>query len=484
MGRRSLSVAAVLMFLTGSSWALETVSYRIKAMGDGLNGVVPDEYTDILANPGRLAVQGGQKQFYGKTGNSGRPITFGYFNRNKLGIVAEVSERISYLDDPDSRSSFNTTYNTWFNDRSQYTYKSHSEDIGLVFLKAGRRPYGGFGVSLVPQRTFSGSQTINRQIRTHEDNSSGIITSEEAYNSEYINESDVLSLSLNFGKYKKTAERECDKVFKITGKQTRNRYYSESVQYTNNDPDSNGLDWYGGYMWIYSPDITRSAEMRERKQNPAPRLGAGYEYRSRKHKGDNTMSAFVLSLSYQAERNEIESVLSNDYYRVLGTTTTSISTRVGNEISGDINTYALYAKWGSARKALSEKLLLAMAVSCNLSYVAENNSATEVIFQEETLKSEVYQGGVNLSMGIEYMYRPSLALRFGVSPYASKSKSISEVLCIDGARECSITDSYSQSSSFTAGAGFSPVESVTVDIYTYSDVLDLGNAKLQVRYAF
>jgi hypothetical protein len=472
----------LIIFIFGLSnlFALNKTSYRMSALGSNLEGIIPDEYTDILANPARLATRDKNKTMYAKIGDQGSPIGVSLFTTNGYGFIVEGSEDIYREDNVYSDIQYSSDYNALRDTVNKFN--SQQENLNLAILKGYQfNDKYSFGYAASIERTLSVYDSIQKNTTIDKD----LINNTEIYRYETNNKdektSTEISAKITLAALKKiSTKKEEDFLMHITVKQLETSNITNYQAFTDLDPDLDGKDNYG--YNTSSPDYHNYFDNLKREQKPLPKVGIGFEYKLRENIKDNVKETTMFGVSWQPKKIEINNVQDGKDLSVLGTHITTTTYSYINKVTGDANVYTMFYSYGKA--ITKEKLLIAYALRGDVDYTKTDNSITKPLVQEETLNSEIYNAKIGVSVGMEYTAFSKLVFRLGISPYVNYNETNQKIITTTDNKVAATNKEFTQNSLFTAGFGFYPCETFGIDIYTTKDVLSLENARVQMKYIF
>jgi len=492
---KNVLLTTLLVLGVTSAWALQQTSLRIKAMGENLQGIVEDEYTDMLANPARMVGINKNTVFANTTaevlteegikkskiyGNPSLPVSFSLFSVNNWGVIAELDKSVSQSGYVSNYKGPGVTYLELRDSVDQSESQNEQFDIG-VFKSFSLKRYS-MCFALFPGRIISANNSLSKSDYNTIDSISGVTLNKynETYNS--LNEIESLYNKIVFGFNHEVKEsiRE-DLVFTINLQQNKTFHFSNNYNYRDMDPDNDGNNMYG--TPITTPSYSTSSIETRNAQDPKLMSGVGVEYRLNKNLTENISKGLIFGLSWQpSETNQINTQL-NQNYSLIGVSITSSTFISSSTISGNSNLYKIFITWGKNIKFPDKKLLLAYALRGDFSF---NDTAknTDLIFNYAASKSQEYTGSLGLTTGLEYGVFSSLSLRAGVS-LAFVGSVKDETVSTSLLNQYQVhSKSFDQSKMLTFGLGYRPLDYLCLDIYTTGNILTLSNLQLQVKYMF
>lgn len=481
---RRIAVTSLFMLCATLSFALDQSSYRIRSLGSNFNGLVADEYTDVIANPARLSdVNKASEKKYslnGKAGNAGSPLTFALFAKKQWALLGEASLNESN----NATTSTSLTSLPWdvHTTIAASKYVADSYDGGLMQdMHAGN---DSFGFAVFPSRTFTASELSNEYRDIHVNAATQAADDWATTISHQATERETLNTAVNFGFYG-TDENgaETDVIARVLLSQTKTTTSSDTLYHASIDPDGNGRDRYNtvittnNYIWT-----SASATSQEEATKPTAKIGFGLEYRSR----STTGGAFLAGCSWQPDENKVEltRTASSTQMRGLTVSSTTTSSTAYDTTSNAGATYAAYAAVGSSKKLFDDRLMIAAAFRGDFSYRDATRSSLTTVYTWEQSTTKTYATTLGLSLGAEYTPFSFVAFRLGVSPQMNKSMTTQEVTPAMLSAYRVTSDAFAQSVMYTAGFGITPLDTLSVDFYTQGQVLDMGNFRMQVKYLF
>ncbi|OGS19878.1 MAG: hypothetical protein A2252_12255 [Elusimicrobia bacterium RIFOXYA2_FULL_39_19] len=464
-----------ILFVIGATvvWAIQPTSYRIKAMGENLQGIVEDEYTDMIANPARVS-EINKNKLYGTPPRS-LPASLSLFTNSNWGFITELNKSAS------GNSSFSTNryYSSAYWQINDYIYQSEyeSEQFNIGIFKSIPLKYYSIGFAFIPERNMSVNNYFNESNYEYRK----IQSDEVIYNSnssgQGIDKTESINSKIVIG-YNQKIEKSSIKDIVINLNMQKNKVLTLRDDYSsqNNDPDNNGKNYYDNS--ITTPSYSNSFTETKSDQDPEFMLGIGIEYRIKKIEDDKASKGVIIGLSWQpSEINQVDTK-ANQYYSVSGVNITSSTYIYSSTITGNSNLYKTYIAWGRSIKLQDSKFLLAYALRSELSFNEIQKDDTSSISYSESVSRE-YTGSLGLTSGVEYNLFSNLALRTGVTVSFTgsvKDENITQYK-IQSKR-------FNQSTIFATGFGYKPFDYLSLDIYTTGNILSIYDLQLQAKYMF
>ncbi len=478
---KRLATLTMMVFLCSNAWPLEKVSYRIKALGGDLQGVVADTYTDVLFNPARM--QGGNTTVTGKIGQYGNPFTVGYFTRGQWALLGEGYENITQSESLGTSLTLQSQYSVVANRDyiSRSLNEAHSLDMGL--LKAVPRNGYALGFAVYPSWSLSKSDYDNDETYTNSNQHTGVLLYKDIYKNSNKNETESQAARIDIGYYTLAGEGiEKDVVYSVLARQTKSIVRSGYYRFTDNDPDLNGQRWDG---WnTVTPNYNSQFSQTETKQDYRPQVGAAFRYQTRRRPDPSTSKVFRFESSWQPERIEREQLAQSDSYSVSGAAVSQSTSTKRTTISGRNDVFQAAVTAGATIEMLDRKLLAGYALRGDASYRAQNTDTTQDALSLGSSRLRSYSVALSVPFGLEYYAFSFVSLRWGVTPRFTMTSSQEEKVS-PWSPDCAITSrSTSQSAVYSAGFGVSPFDALELNFVTSGEVLNLNNWQMQFNYMF
>jgi len=461
---KNILIITIFIISINIVWALEPVSYRIKSLGSDLQGIVKDEYTDLLANPARI-VQTDDKRIYGKIGYSAKPFTLG-FTVKKFGLVTEGSESLNRTEDLSRYQEYYSGIPAWYISDNLSKRKNQSESIDVYLVKGFSLKNKSLGIALFGQRNLAVDNYCNEYSHFYKSSGNQIIYQSKDEREEK-NETDTQTLRLLLGyHYQGKQEKEHDFVFTLSLTEKRDLDLQRYYNFRDNDPDNNGKTYDGNdiptpnYHWTLNEIKTESVLQ--------PGYGAGIEYRLRKKINENIKSGFLVGMAGQFKKLKVKETRTNQTYEVTGTTVSTGGSQSITPSPKDTGAGNIFVSLGRSIK-IKDRFLISYGLRTDFSYDGE---------------TYVLTGRLVFPLGVEYEILPVLIFRSGVSViFSGTGKSVS-VTHPDGTESQLFTLTFDQTASYSAGFGLKPSEQWVFDFFTTGDVFNISSWQLQARYLF
>lgn len=300
-----LSIFFVISFwiVSGSAFALDQTSMRMKGLGTSLQGIISDDFTDLLANPARQRLLP-RKQLTARIGGNGNPIGLSYSMPALPFFLLAEGSRAGWGSAQNSASVTNQYYPPNISaEQSSYLSESSFENYALAFLSGfGTDSFGlGFGLNQDNSNSWNRSESMygSNTLRASDGQFVRIsdYTSRRKDGNYFRNSTAILGLHWRDGV---DLQKDKDLIFKLSLPKRKTHKDTINIQSDDYDPDGNGdMDWIPGNT-TPTPNNSASIRSSEEKQNSAYSLGGGIEWRSRK-KSKDSQAGYLVSLSYQPE---------------------------------------------------------------------------------------------------------------------------------------------------------------------------------------
>ncbi len=479
MFKKCIASIALVFATCSTLYALENVSFRIKALGSSLSGIVEDNYTDVLAYPARLS-KWNKTTLTGKFGGSDT-FTFGLFR--KFGLIGEAS-------------TYRSLYEGYSEDIYSYSYGLVRKDTTVTESDSDNEVYNLMGLigKDLSSRISIGSNYLYNQVKTSsvdgQRSTTEYIDSDQkplyVYSSRFVRDSVIYSEDHQFAfglLYLFESNKEIDVTFKGALKYDKTesgREFCDSLDY---DPDGDGKNYTGGSIDTPNKEIYDSEENSLRRLKK--KLGGGVQVRYSYQIGDFSTLKFILGGDYQPfdiKGNE-------DFYQkdtdIEGSTTTVTLRQSSSSIVGDREEINFLGAIGIEKK-FGEQILLGVAIRWDGSFVTEDSTKVTVPDSspqfKETDKLRTYQHELSLPIGIELSPFRAIDLKFrlgargrffwGSTKETVKNKDTGAIIADLHSKK------YDTDINYTGGIGF-VFKDLQLDVYTTTDFISFSQWQLQ-----
>ncbi|MFH2070744.1 MAG: hypothetical protein ABIJ11_05995 [Elusimicrobiota bacterium] len=470
------SIVAMLTMLISTKiiFSFDLTSYRIQSLGSDFQGIIEDEYTDILANPARINLVD-KKQVQVKIAN---PPTVGLIS-NRRGLFVEGYESLRQGE----RLSFYSYPNYGYASVDSRKYKTQNEQVDFVFLKSINKGKISSGIGFFGARNIYINDYIYQWERVYSILTDNKIIGEEKYENKYKTTTENISGKLLFGFYKNGnfGTRELIANLTIAYPKSSNENYAYS--YSNEDTDGDGYTYYDGSIPTpyYNWNLTKTNSNSEPK---IIKLGAGLEYRS-KAKTEDGQDGIIIGCSYQPTGLKINNNYESRSYSVRGTTITeSVSISSATILSGG-NKYSLILGWGRVTKFLEKRLSFMYACRGNFGYEyeeTEQSSQEYLLVVSLTEKSKQFTGRIAVPIAMEYLLYKFLPLRVGFTYSINGSLKDEDVLTL-GKKYFLQNRNVNINTEYRAGFGII-IKKVTLDFLLSGNIFYIPSYRMQLKYIF
>ena len=473
-------VIIALIFATCSTlYALENVSFRIKALGSSLSGIVEDSYTDVLAYPARLS-KWKKTTLTGKFGG-GDTFNFGLFR--KFGLIGETSVYRN-LDEDYSED----IYSYYYDLVREYTRVTESDSDNKVYNFVGL-----IGMDL-SNRISIGSNYLYYQDKnssvSDRDSTTEYVDSDQKtlyiHNNVYVNSSGAYSENHRFAfglLCLSESNQELDVTFEGALKYDKTTSAYKDYDLYDNDPDGDGKNYGGGSIPTPNKDIYDLEEKSLRKLKKE--LGGGVQLRYSYQIGDFSTLRFILGGDYQPFDIKGNENFYQEDTDIEGSTTTVTLRQSRSSIVGDRGEINSLGAIGIEKK-FGEQILLGIAIRWAGSFVTEDSTKVTAPDSspqfEEKDKLRIYQHELSLPIGIELSPFRAIDLKFRVGTRGKFSWQSSKETIKNKDTGAIIADlhskDYDTDIDYTGGIGF-VFKDLQLDIYTTTDFISFSQWQLQ-----
>ncbi len=486
MKKYYFSILFLVMFYQIAN-SLENTSYRIQTLGSDFQGIIDDEYTDILANPARLnAVD--KKQVYVKAAS---PLTVGYMT-SKFGCLVEGYESLNQRENRDERSIMYTWAPTVKHSSDNLTtYKTQNETLDFLFFKPINKGKISSGIGFFgsknnyvynnsPDNRYNWHNAGEQDIKYIDLSTTKIIGLHSSI-SKYQTNIENISGKMVGGFYKQDKHKSREFISTLIILQSKTKSRSYEYNYNDEDPDGNGKDKWG-YDISTTPYINWDSAEIISKSPASFKLGGEVEYRNRTNT-NNGQSGLVFGVAYQPTKTKTDDISTFQTFSVRGTTVTDVVNISSGTTVSEGNKYKLFLGWGKNVGFVQNKLFFAFAGRMDVSY-EDIKQESDDIDTTLTERSRQLTTKIAFPMGLEYFFSKILTLRMGFTYYINGSFKDENVLTDSENRYSLQNKSISQSTNYRAGFGINPFDYLLVDFTTSGDVLNANYWKAQVKYSF
>jgi len=479
MFKKCMAIVALIFTACSALYALENVSFRIKALGSSLAGIVEDNYTDVLAYPARLS-KWNKTTLTGKFGG-GDTFTFGMFR--KFGLIGETS-MYRNLDESYSEDIYSYSYGLVRKDTRLTEFDSDDEVYNLMGL---------IGMDLSNKISIGSNylynQVKNSSVYDYRSITEYINSDQEVlyiHSSRYVNNSDAYSKSREFAfglLYLSEFNQEIDVTFKGALKYNKTSSASKDDDLHNYDPDGDGKN-YGG-----NPIVTPNKYIYDSENNSLRRLkkklGGGLQLRYSYPLGDFSTLRFILGGDYQPFDIKGNENFYQEATNIIGSTTTVTLRQSSSSIVGDRGEINSLGAVGIEKK-FSEQILLGVAIRWAGSFVTEDSTKVTVPdsspqFKEKD-KLRTYKHELSFPIGVELSPFRAIDLKFRLGARGKFSWQSTKETIKNKDTGAIIADlhskDYDTDINYTGGIGF-VFKDLQLDIYTTTDFISFSQWQLQ-----
>jgi len=478
MFKKCIASIALIFAACSTLYALENVSFRIKALGSSLAGIVEDDYTDVLAYPARLS-KWKKTTLMGKFGG-GDTFNFGFLR--KFGLIGETSV---YRNLDESYSEDIYSYSGLVSKDTRLTESDSDNEVynlmGLIGMDLNNK------ISIGSNYLYNQDKNSSVYDRNY---TNEYISSDQKilyiYKSRNVDNSGEYSESHEFAfglQYLSGSNKELDVTLTGALKYDKTSSVDKGYHSTDHDPDGDGKT-YGG-----SPIVTPYRQIYDSENNSLRRLkkklGGGLQLRYSHQIGDFSTLRIIAGGNYQPfdiKGNE-------DFYRedtnIIGSTTTVTLTQSSSSITGNREEINPVGAVGIEKK-FGEQILLGIAIRWVGSFVTEDSTKVTVPdsspqFKEKD-KLRTYQHELSLPIGIELSPLRAIDLKFRLGARGKFSWQSTKETIKNKDTGAIIADlhskDYDTDIDYTGGIGF-VFKDLQLDIYTTTDFISFSQWQLQ-----
>lgn len=459
----------------------------MKGLGTSLQGVISDDFTDLLANPARQRLWP-RKQLTARIGGSGNPIGLAYSMPALPFFLLAEGSRAGWGSVQNSASVSNQYYFPNIDAQQSYSLWENSvENYALAALSGfGADSFGlGFGLNQDNSSSWNRSENTYGSNTIQASDGQVVRISNYIYNRKYGNYSRnstaILGLHWRDGV---DLQKDKDLMFKLSLPKRKTYQDSIDTQIEDTDPDGNGnRDYYGPGNTTPTPNNSSSVRSSEEKQNSAYSLGGGIEWRSRK-KSKDSQAGYLVSLSYQPEALTGASGGRYESRSVSGTTTTiqDLTTLDQNSVS------KAYSYSGAVAAGsiwfIQERIWVGFGFRAEGTYKSELKITSDLILNTgNTLRTHVLTSTLDFPLSFELPLARNLAVRGNITSRWSYSKTDQDIANAYFAPIAQTTTKSNTSTSYGIGAGYQ-WNNLMLDLFTTNDLLNAAGWQLQCSYRF
>ncbi|MFB0528087.1 MAG: hypothetical protein ACETVT_04360, partial [bacterium] len=475
-------IASIALIFTACStlYALENVSFRIKALGSSLSGIVEDNYTDVLAYPARLS-KWNKTTLMGKFGGSDT-FTFGLFR--KFGLIGEASTYRN-LNESYSENLFLNSYSLLMERYTMLGKYDYDDEVvslaGLTGVDLNSRV--SLGSNYLYNQVKDSSNMEKTSTREYISSDQEILytrserglTKKEEYSEEHQFAFGLLYLS--------ESNKELDVTLTGVLKYDKVSEVDKDYDSTDNDPDGNAENYWG------SPIVTPNKEINDSENNSLRRLkkklGGGLQLRYSYPLAELLTLRIVVGGNYQPFDIRGSEDYASDRIDIEGSTTTVVSMQSSSSITGNREEINPVGAVGIEKK-FGEQILLGVAIRWDGSFVTEDSTNIKVTDSSsqstEKDKLHTYQHELSLPIGIELSPFRAMDLKFRLGARGKFSwQSIKETVKNKdtGAIIADLhSKHYDTDIDYTGGIGF-VFKDLQLDVYTTTDFISFSQWQLQ-----
>lgn len=470
-------------FIISPVRALDPTSMRIKALGENTQGLISDTYTDLLANPARQRLLPANNAII-KIGSNGNPITLAY-NTSPAFVLVEGRIQHSAFGNDQLTSNF-TNSNFFLEQQSINKATYDNSDINAVGLLGFGSERFGYGLGLYYQYTdvtnFSNSTLNKRYKNTSSLTTTGITDSTSTLDGKTALQNPSLVFGLHWkGEDDRYSEK--DLIMKLLFSKSTSRKNTETSQFTNNDPDQDGLDISG--TAISTPSTSNNMFSSINESNPSYKAGAGFEYHLRNISND-AERGFLFSFTWQPTDVPNNLTERSSFQTVSGSTSTTTANSRQILSDGDGNTFTSVIGIGGIKK-LNNRLGLGLAVRATTVYTKTDRTMSDYVgntlISQRDISEQSFTNGLNTPLFAEVYITHSLTLRGNVTGSWNYSNSKEDVANAFFAPETLKSSNYSTGSNYGLGLGY-VWRNLIVDLFSTSNIFDTTNLGMQLSYIF
>lgn len=483
-----LSIFFVISFwiVSGRAFALDQTSMRMKGLGTSLQGIISDDFTDLLANPARQRLWP-RKQLTARIGGNGNPIGLSYSMPALPFFLLAEGSRAGWSSVQNTASVSNQYYfPNIYAQQSRSLWESSFENYALAFLSGfGADSFGlGFGLNQDNSSSWNRSESIygSNTLRASDGQFVRIsdYTSRQKDGNYFRNSTAILGLHWRDGV---DLQKDKDLIFKLSLPKRKTHKDTINIQSDDYDPDGNGdMDWIPGNA-TPTPNNSASIRSSEEKQNSAYSLGGGIEWRSRK-KHKDSQAGYLVSLSYQPEALTGVSGGRYESRSVSGTSTTiqDLTTLDQNSVSKAYSYSGAVA--AGSMWFIQERIWVGFGFRAEGTYKSERKITSDLILNTgNILRTHVLTSTLDFPLSFELPLARNLAVRGNITSRWSYSKTEQDMANAYFAPMAQTTTKSNTSTSYGIGAGYQ-WNSLILDLFTTNELLNAAGWQLQCSYRF